>query len=465
MSLAAAPTLRALPAQGPLLACLALTTLFAQLGATIANVGLPTLMTAFGVGLGAVQWVVLSYLLAVTALVVSVGRLGDLIGKKRLFLGGIAGFTLASAACAAAPGLGVLIAARAVQGAGGAVLMAFSFAFVGEAVPQARAGHAMGLLGTVSSLGTMLAPSLGGLLITALGWRWIFLINLPLGLVALWLAHRHLPDDRPRGAARTRFDGAGTAALVLLLLGYTLAMTEAQRAGFGDPLVIALLAGAAVALAAFLAIEARVASPLVRLSLFRDPLLSASLAAGLLVATIMMSTMIVGPFFLTRAVGLSTGSVGLILSIGPLIAALAGLPSGWIVDRIGARRTMVGGLVCLTLGLGAMSRVTIADGVIGYVLAITAISVGYAFFQTPNNTAVMARAPADRRGLVSSLLTLSRNLGFITGASVMGVIFALAAGPLAGATPMAVAEGLHVSFEVATGLALTALLLAVTAMK
>lgn len=465
MSLAAAPTLRALPAQGPLLACLALTTLFAQLGATIANVGLPTLMTAFGVGLGAVQWVVLSYLLAVTALVVGVGRLGDLIGKKRLFLVGIAGFTIASAACAAAPGLGVLIAARAVQGAGGAVLMAFSFAFVGEAVPKARAGHAMGLLGTVSSLGTMLAPSLGGLLITALGWRWIFLINLPLGLVALWLAHRHLPDDRPRGEGRVRFDGAGTAALVIMLLGYALAMTQVQRSGFGDPLAIALLAGTAIALAAFLAIEARVESPLVRLALFRDPLLSASLAAGLLVAAIMMSTMIVGPFFLTRALGLSTGSVGLILSIGPLIAALAGLPSGWIVDRVGARRTMVGGLVCLMLGLGAMSRVTIADGAIGYVLAITAISVGYACFQTPNNTAVMAEAPADRRGLVSSLLTLSRNLGFITGASVMGVIFALAAGPLAGATPMAVAEGLRVSFEVATGLALTALLLAVVAMK
>lgn len=464
MSLAA-PSTRALPVQGLILTVLALATLLAQLGATIANVGLPTLMTAFGVGLGAVQWVVLSYLLAVTTLVVSVGRLGDLIGKKRLFLVGLAGFTLASLACAAAPGFGVLIAARAVQGAGGAVLMALSLAFVGEAVPKARAGKAIGLLGTVSSVGTTLAPSLGGLLITGFGWRSIFLINLPLGLAVFWFAYRHLPDDQPRGADRTGFDGVGTLALVATLLGYALAMTQAQGAGFDDPAVIELLIGAGAGLAAFIAIEARVENPLVRLALFRDPLLSASLVAGLLVAAIMMSTLLVGPFFLTRALGLPTRTVGLTLSIGPLIAALAGLPAGWVVDRIGARRTMVAGLVCLTMGTYGMSRITAGDGAVGYGLAIAVISIGYAFFQTPNNAAVMAEAPADRRGLVSSLLTLARNLGFITGASVMGAVFSLAVGPTTAATPAAIAEGLRVSFQVATGLAGAALLLTSLAMK
>lgn len=446
----------------PLLASLALAIFLAQLGATAVNVGLPTLMAAFGVDLAAVQWVVLSYLLAVTALVVSVGRLGDLVGKRRLFLWGIAGFMLASAGCAAAPGLGALIAARAVQGAGGAVLMALSFAFVGDAVPKEKSGKAMGLLATVSALGTMLSPSLGGLLIGAFGWRAIFLINLPLGAVALWLAYRHLPGDAGRATA-ARFDGPGTLALVILLLAYALAMTEAQAAGFGNGRVIGLLAGAAMALAAFIWIEARVEHPLIRLDLFRDPSLSAGLVAGTLVAAIMMSTLIVGPFYLARALGLAAGPVGLTLSIGPLTAALTGLPSGWIVDRFGARRTMLAGLACQTLGLYGMSHLTIADGVAGYALAIVFISVGYAFFQTPNNTAVMASAPADGRGLVSSLLTLSRNLGFITGASVMGSIFALAIGP--DITPTAVEAGLRVSYQVATGLAVAALALSLIRAK
>ena len=186
---AMAPTVPA-PSVRWVLASLSLSMLLSSLGTSSANVALPALADAFGASFQAVQWVVLAYLLAITTLIVSVGRLGDIVGRRRLLVAGIALFTVASVICGLTPGFALLIAARAVQGIGAAIMMALTMAFVGEAVPKARTGSAMGLLGTMSAVGTALGPSLGGALIAGPGWRAIFLVNVPLGLVALFLAHR-----------------------------------------------------------------------------------------------------------------------------------------------------------------------------------------------------------------------------------------------------------------------------------
>src|SRR5262245_34617617 len=179
------------------LASLSLSMLLSSLGTSIANVALPTLAQAFVASFQDVQWVVLAYLLAITTLIVGAGRLGDLTGRRRLLLVGFVLFSVASALCGAAPTLWLLVAARAAQGGGAAIMMALTMALVGEAVPKERTGRAMGLLGTMSAIGTALGPSLGGIMIAGLGWRAIFLINLPLGLLAFALAYRFLPVDRP----------------------------------------------------------------------------------------------------------------------------------------------------------------------------------------------------------------------------------------------------------------------------
>src|SRR5882757_5126328 len=178
------------------LASLSLSMLLSSLGTSIANVGLPTFAQAFNASFQEVQWVVLAYLLASTTLIVSVGRLGDITGRRRLLLAGIILFTAASVLCGVAPTLWLLIAARAAQGLGAAIMMALSMAFVGETVPRAKTGSAMGLLGTMSAIGTAIGPSLGGVLIAGLSWRAIFLVNVPLGILTLLLAHRYLPVDR-----------------------------------------------------------------------------------------------------------------------------------------------------------------------------------------------------------------------------------------------------------------------------
>jgi MFS family permease len=203
-----------------------------------------------------------------------------------------------------------------------------------------------------------------------------------------------------------------------------------------------------------LRIEARAASPLLRLARFRDRRLTASLATSALVSTVMMATLVVGPFYLALALGLDTGTVGLVVSVGPIVSALSGVPSGRIVDRLGADRMTALGLCGIATGCFALATMPAAFGVPGYIAPIVVTTSGYALFQAANNTAVMAEVCADQRGLISGMLSLARNLGLVTGASLMGAVFAFASGTsdITAARPDAVAVGMRVTFALAAAL-------------
>ncbi|MES2398421.1 MAG: MFS transporter [Pseudomonadota bacterium] len=450
------------------LASLSLSILISSLGTSIANVGLPTLAQVFNASFQQVQWVVLAYLLAITTLIVSVGKLGDIVGRRRLLLVGIALFTLASVLCGMVPTLWLLVAARGLQGLGAAVMMALTMAFVGETVPKERTGSAMGLLGTMSALGTALGPSLGGVLIAWLGWRAIFMVNLPLGIAAFVLAYRYLPLDRgERKTGTAGFDKLGTLLLALTLTAYALAMTVhpgGGRSGFGLLNMVLLLAAAAGA-GLFVLVESKALSPLIRLGMFRNAALSASLATSSLVATVMMATLVVGPFYLSRALGLEAAVVGLVLAAGPFVVALTGVPAGRIADRFGAQRMAVAGLTAMAVGCFFLFMLPTALGIPGYLAPLVVLTVGYALFQTANNTAVMKDIRPEQRGVISGMLNLSRNLGLVTGASVMGAVFAFAAASadIATAQPGAVASGMQATFAVGGGLLLVALAIAAKA--
>ena len=444
------------------LAALALSMLLSALGTSSANVALPALAQAFNASFQEVQWVVLAYLLVITTLIVSAGRLGDVIGRRRLLLAGIFLFTLASVLCGVAPSLSLLIAARAVQGLGAAIMMALTMALAGETVPKSKTGSAMGLLGTMSAIGTALGPSLGGVLIAGFGWRAIFFVNVPLGLVTLLLAYRTLPVDRQAATTdRTSFDHVGTLLLALTLGAYALAVTTG-RGSFGMDNV-ALLFTAVIGNGLFVLAESKAASPLIRLTLFRNPLLSAGFAMSALGTTVVMATLVVGPFYLAGALLLDPWGVGLVMSAGPFAAALTGVPAGRLVDRFGAHRMSIAGLIGMAAGSSTLPMLPAGFGVPGYLFPLIVITAGYALFQAANNTAVMADIRADQRGVISGLLNLSRNLGLITGASVMGAVFALAsaAADITTARPEAVAAGMRFTFAVAAILVIVALAIAV----
>lgn len=444
----------------PALACLALAVLLSSLGTSIANVALPTFVDAFAARFNAVQWVMLAYLLAMTTLVVSAGRLGDLFGRRRTLLAGITLYSTASIACSLSTELWMLVAARSAQGAGAAVMMALSMALVGDALPKQRAGRAMGFLGTMSAVGTALGPSLGGILLDSLGWPALFALNVPLGILALLLAHRFLPRD-PARSVRQGFDLVGAALLAGTLIVYALA-TTAERGGFGGS-SLALLGVAACGALLFVALESRVSSPLVHPSLFGNRTVSAGFVMSALVTTVAMTTLVVGPFYLAGSLGLEPASVGMVMMMGPLVAALAGVPAGHSVDRYGTGRVTLVGLAAMSIGCMALSFAPMSLGISGYVFPLITLTAGFAVFQAANNTAVVTATDAKQRGVVSGLLGLSRNLGLITGASAMGAVFVAGTGTteLAGASASAIASGAGSAFAVAGVLTGIALLIAI----
>lgn len=445
------------------LAALSLAMLLSSLGTSSANVALPAIATAFDTSFGAVQWVVLGYLVTVTALVVGAGRLGDLVGRRRLLMLGLFAFTFASALCAFAPGLGVLVAARVEQGIGAAIMMALTTAFAADVVPRERVGRALGLLGSMSAIGTALGPSLGGVLVATAGWRTVFLANVPLGALALLLAWRALPRDTAASThAGRRFDIAGSVVLAATLAAYAMAMTAGQS--YGDATSVGLIVAAIIGAIAFTRIEAHAANPLVRLSLLREQGLGALLAANALVATIMMATLVVGPFHLARALGLGPAAVGCAMAVGPLVAAIAGVPAGRLVDRFGSATTMRAALALVGTGCALLATLPSAAGLAGYLVPLAIATAGYALFQAANGVAAMTIAGTERRGIVAGLVGLSRNLGLVSGASALGAVFASASGGIApDASPAAIAAGTHATFAAATLLVLVAAIVVVLA--
>ncbi len=437
------------------LLALALCILLASLATSIANVALPSLALAMQASFQQVQWVVLAYLLTLTCLIVSVGRLGDLFGKRRVLLSGLALFALAALLCALAPSLPFLLAARALQGLGAAILLSLSMALVGAVVAKEKTGRAMGLLGTMSALGTALGPSIGGALLAYANWPAIFFCQVPLALIAWHLALRYLPLDASR-ASKTRFDFLGSSVLAASLCAFALAMTLAR--GTFALLHFVLLASALAGLALFIYVEKRVAAPLIALSLLRERNLRISLLCSALVANVMMATMVVGPFYLLRGFALTQVELGLALSLGPLAAAIAGWPAGRLVDAYGASRIALAGLAAIVLACLTLALLPLACGLASYLTAIVVATTGYAFFQAANNTAVMAEIKPEQRGLIASLLNLARNLGLISGAAGMAALFAYGTGSvqILTASSKALETGMHYTF----GLSALLLLLA-----
>ena len=408
------------------LAALSLAMLLPSLGTSIANVALPTLATSFHEPMAHVQWVVISYLLAVTTLIVGAGRLGDMLGRRRVLLFGIGVFAVASAFGALAQNLWLLVALRSMQGLGAAIMMALTVASVSDMVPKDKTGRAMGLLGTVSAVGTALGPSLGGVMISAFGWPAVFGFMAVAGAAAFAFCRRVFPIDVVKLNNSFSFDLPGMLLLALSLGAYALATTLGAGA-FG--VINGVLATfAAIGLALFIAVERRAKAPLLNLALLQNRSLATGLASMILISTIMMATLVVGPFYLSGVLKLGPVQTGLAMSVGPIVSALTGVPAGRLVDRYGEAAITYFGLSGVIAGSILMMLLPGFSGVAGYISSLAVITCGYAMFQAANNTSVMNTAQSELRGVTSALLGLSRNLGLITGASAMGSVFAFGSG-------------------------------------
>ena len=397
-----------------------------QLDASIAGLVLPTLEATFRAPVADVEWVAISYLLVLAALVVPFGRLSDLAGRKMLYTGGFGVFIVGSALCGFAPGLGWLIVFRALQAVGAAMLQANSVAIITAAVDRRRLGRAIGVQGAAQAIGLSIGPSVGGFLIDALDWRWVFFVAVPFGVLGSVLGWLVLPCTS-RAAVRAahrvqeRFDWMGAVLLgpcvALLLAG----LTFVNAWGWTSPRFVLVSLLVVAGCAAFLAGERRAVSPLVDLSLFRLRLFSLGIVAGLLSYAVLFGSLFLVPFYLQRILGKTAGEAGLLLT--PVAVALAVMAplAGALTDRYGSRLPTAVGMCVSTLALLALAGIPSPS--LPITLALLAVlGVGLGLFTPPNNSAIMGAAPAHRLGTTGGILNMTRSIGTSLGVALTGAV-------------------------------------------
>jgi EmrB/QacA subfamily drug resistance transporter len=436
---------------GVLLA-IGLGTFMSALDGSVVNIVLPVVRQDFGASVAAVEWVITIYLLVVSGLLLSVGRLGDLRGHRSVYATGFVVFLLGSALCGLAPSVGFLIGARGAQALGASMLFANSPAILTKSFPAEMRGRALGLQATMTYLGLTVGPSIGGWLTTALGWRSVFYINLPVGLLALVLALRFVPRDAGSGAAEG-FDLRGAVTFTAGLVALLLALNQGHAWGWAAPATLGLLAASVVLLIAFLRHERRVPSPMVDLSLFRRRTFSAAAGSALLNYVCVYTLLFLMPFYLLQARGLSPAEAGLLLTAQPLLMAAVAPISGTLSDRIGTRLPSVLGMGLFAAGLFLLSRLALDTPylVVAGMLAVAGLGIG--IFVSPNNSALMGAAPAHRQGIAAGILALARNVGMVIGVGLAGAVFTTVLGPGGAGEAPAIVEAMRVSYLLAGGLA------------
>ena len=447
--------------------------LLATIDGSIVNIALPTLVAEFGTTFGVVQWVTLSYLLTLAALSLGVGRLGDVVGKKRIYVAGMAAFTVASVLCAFAPTVGWLIGSRVFQALGATMMLSLGAAILAEAFPQDQRGRALGWIGTAVSVGVVTGPVVGGLLLSSFDWRSIFLVNLPVGIAGTILAWRHVPDTPPHPGQR--FDFRGALVLGGALLAFALGLTLAQDRGFTNPVVVALLLSTVFLVILFIRVEKRHPSPMIDLGIFANPLLTASLVTGFVTFVTVSAVFLLMPFYLENVLGFPIQQAGLLMAVSPLALGVVAPIAGNLSDRVGIRGLTLAGLAVLTIAYLRFTGLSVDLTTLAYVGLALPIGIGMGIFQSPNNVAILSSVPSNYLGIGSGLLNITRLLGQITGAAALGTLWAsrvrsysggsLPAGGATDASAAAQVAGLNDTFGAATVLLVAATLLGLWAFR
>ena len=404
------------------MAAVAMGVFLATIDGSIVNVALPTLVRSLNTEFAIVQWVVLAYLLTVTTLILGMGRLGDIVGKKPIYSAGFVIFTLGSVLCGLAPTVFWLIGFRVFQAVGAAMMMALGTAIVTEAFPSTERGRALGLMGSTVSIGIVIGPVLGGILISGFSWRWIFFVNLPIGILGILLVARFVPDLKPAGSQR--FDYLGAFTLFASLMALLMALTLGQQMGFAETLVLSLFAIWFVFLAIFIVVEWKSSQPMIDLSLFKNRLFSTNLITGFITFVCIAGTIILMPFYLENALGYDPRAVGFLLAIIPISMGVTAPIAGSLSDRVGTRPITVAGLLVLVVGYYAVSTLSLQTTALGFIVRFLPIGIGMGIFQSPNNSAIMGSAPRARLGVASGLLAITRTLGQTAGIAVLGALWA-----------------------------------------
>ncbi|HEX5323384.1 MAG TPA: MFS transporter [Capsulimonadaceae bacterium] len=395
-------------------------TFMSALDGSVVNIILPVLTRAFRSSVSTIEWVVTIYLLITSALVLMGGRWGDLHGHKKLYIPGFVVFILGSALCGLSPSAWFLVAFRGVQALGATMLFASSGAILTLNFPANRRGQVLGLQGTMTYLGLTVGPLLGGWLTDAFGWRSVFYINVPVGLLALALSVCVIPNDKPQETSR-RFDLMGAGLFFVGLVALLIALNQAHT--WGSWPILSLLALAAVALGVFGYVESCVKNPMLDLTLFKNRLFSFATISSILNFICVTSLVFLLPFYLIEGRGYPPGRAGMILTAQPLVMAVVAPLAGRLSDHIGTRIPGTLGMAILAAGLFLLSRVGPHEPIWHVILGLGVTGFGTGIFIAPNNSALMGGAPRRQQGIANAVRQMARNLGNVLGIGIAGAIF------------------------------------------
>lgn len=418
------------------LALVAAGTFMSTLDASIVTVAMPTLTNEFDTTVAVSQWFVLAYTSVVTILLLLFGRLGDLLGRRRLYVCGVVVFSVGSLVCGFSTSDIMLILARALQGVGSAMVMSCGPALVTDAFPPEERGKSLGFIGTAVALGLLAGPLVGGAIIQYASWRWMFFINVPIGAVLALLLTTRVQGFNRRGHGR--LDIPGSVLMALALAALLSATTFGAQFGWGSALTISLFAAAVLLGAAFIAVERSAEAPILNLRLFSQREFSIGAVAGWANYAATMPVAVFIPFYLENTLNYPPHSVGLILAFGPATLAVVAPIVGSLSDRIGSRFLTSFGLLVAGIGMLMLRMLTPDAGMWDVVWRLVLTNLGAAIFVSPNSSAVMGSVPREELGIAGGVVALVRNLGMVTGVAAAGAIIAT------------VQSGFHVTGELAT---------------
>lgn len=435
-------------------------TLLGAMSGSMVNLALPSMGRDFGLSIETSRWVIQGFLVVLAVLMLPAGRLSDLFGHRRIYLGGLVLFVITSTLCGAAQSFGLLVGARLLQAVSGAMVMAAGPALLTTSFPPQQRGRVLGLLATATYTGLMVGPPVGGFIIASLGWRWTFYVNVFPLLILLGLGFAHLPKTRK--PERFSFDWAGVCALVIGLPLVLFALSEGRRWGLADPKTVTAIALGSTSLAAFLWIELRHSAPLLDLGLFKSRMFAGatSSAVGNYIALLIM--LILMPFFLEEGLGLMPTATGLVLSVQPLVMAVVTAPSGWLSDRIGSRGLATAGMLILSAGLFGLSTLGPDTSTAAVVAYLAVVGFGTGVFISPNSSALMGAAPRNQQGAAGSIMGESRIIGMLIGVAGATFLFQFLGGKTGIAWGPDEFHAFGVALKAATGVGILSALAAAT---
>lgn len=390
-------------------------TFMATLDGSIVNVALPNMSENLNVSMASIEWVVTSFLITIVATILIFGRLGDIKGKTKIFSFGVILFTLGSLLCGLTQSLLVLVIARVIQAIGASATMSTSHGIITQVFPQSERGRALGVLGTFVALGSMAGPPLGGLIVSAISWEYIFLINVPIGIIVYFFTMKVFPKSNK--VTKEKFDIKGAFLFTLstvLLFG---ALVQGQTIGYNNLAIISAFVIAFAAFAIFVWVEGKIEAPLLYLKIFSNSLYSISIFCAFISFVAISASNIILPFYFQDSLKLSPASTGFFMMISPIVLAVVSPFSGYLSDKIGSEILTVIGLSFASLGLFLISTLDETSSITILMTFIIIMTIGNGMFQSPNNSLVMSLVPRDKLGIAGSVNALVRNLGFVFGTS------------------------------------------------